>query len=183
MTTTLGVFDSKILPDGRHKKLLNLCEFPAGQKWNLLYRASEHGFSADDFHSKCDNHANTLTVIKTTNGNIFGGYTEQLWNHTIGYKTDKNAFIFSLVNIDRNPIKMKIKTPHYAIWCDVSYGPFFGHYDICILGGSNSNQNSLSDLGRSYQHPTYAQGTNEAKCFLAGSRNFRVSEIEVFNES
>jgi hypothetical protein len=107
--TALRIFNSKILPVGSHEKLVDLCDFPSGQKWNLLYRASEHGFSADNFHSKCDNHANTLTVIQSTNGKMSGGFTEQLWNSINGYKADKNAFIFSLVNKDKQPINMKVK--------------------------------------------------------------------------
>jgi hypothetical protein len=145
-----------------------------------LYRASEHGFSARNFHSKCDDHANTLTVIKTTNGYIFGGYTQQLWNSTGGYKTDNHAFIFSLVNKDNSPIKMKVKASEKAIGCASFHGPESGKLDIFIDKDSNSNEKSLSDLGQSYQHPKYQPGTNESHNFLAGSRKFKVAEIEVF---
>ena len=30
----------------------------------LLYRASEDGFGADAFHSKCDGKSNTMIIIK-----------------------------------------------------------------------------------------------------------------------
>ena len=40
--------------------------------------------------------------------------------------------------------------------------------------------NSLADLGGTYKHPQYAQGTNEAESFLAGSRQFQLDEIEVY---
>ena len=32
---------------------------------NLLYRASENGFSALEFHKRCDNVAGTITIIET----------------------------------------------------------------------------------------------------------------------
>jgi hypothetical protein len=44
-------------------------------------RAVDHfGLSRDSqFHGRCDGHANTLTVIVDTNGNIFGGFTPLTW--------------------------------------------------------------------------------------------------------
>ena len=42
--------------------------------------------------------------------------------------------------------------------------------------------NSYSKLGRSYSHPQYEEGTNEAETFLAGSFNFQLDEIEVYQE-
>ena len=44
----------------------------------LLYRASRDGWTASNFHSRCDNKGPTVTVIKSGNY-IFGGYTEQAW--------------------------------------------------------------------------------------------------------
>jgi hypothetical protein len=40
-----------------------------------LWRGSRDGFGKHDFHSRCDGHPNTLTVILDTDGNIFGGFT------------------------------------------------------------------------------------------------------------
>ena len=39
----------------------------------LIYRASRDGFGADEFHSKCDGKRDTLSIIQTTNGYVFGG--------------------------------------------------------------------------------------------------------------
>ena len=52
--------------------LIHLCEFSQDQKWELLYRASENGFDSDAFSKECGERGNTLTIIKTTNGNVFG---------------------------------------------------------------------------------------------------------------
>ena len=41
----------------------------------LIYQATSDGFQASNFHAKADGIANTLTIVKTTNENIFGGYT------------------------------------------------------------------------------------------------------------
>jgi hypothetical protein len=164
------------------KQLMSLCEFPVRQKWDLIYRASQDGFEAVNFHSKCENKPNTLVIVKSTNGNVFGGYTEQTWNHTGNYKADPNSFIFSLINKLKKPIKMKW-SKNYGICCSSSHGPIFGGgHDLNIADNGNKNTNSSSNLGHSYSHPDYAYGSNEASSFLAGSSNFQVSEIEVFTK-
>lgn len=45
------------------------------------------------FSCKCDGVKNTLTVVKTTSGNVFGGFTEQPWNSDAKHVTDPNSFI------------------------------------------------------------------------------------------
>ena len=47
--------NSKILDEGKREKLMKCCDISAEKKLNLIYRASEHGFSAKDFHAMCDN--------------------------------------------------------------------------------------------------------------------------------
>ena len=49
-------------------------------KWKLIYRTSEHGYTANSFHEFCDNLKDpTLIVIKSSKGWIFGGYTTRSW--------------------------------------------------------------------------------------------------------
>jgi len=52
---------------------MTLIEFPSDQKWKLIYRASQDGFEASSFHSKCDSDPNTLVLIKSEIGNVLGG--------------------------------------------------------------------------------------------------------------
>ena len=49
-----------------------------GARFSLLFRASVHGKSPEDFHRCCDNKGATLLVIKT-GVYIFGGYTSKSW--------------------------------------------------------------------------------------------------------
>jgi hypothetical protein len=46
-----------------------------GKHFGILWRGSRDGFAANQFHRRCDGHANALTVILDTKGNIFGGFT------------------------------------------------------------------------------------------------------------
>ena len=60
-----------------------LREWVGNYKWRLLYRASEHEYSAKSFHECCNNNRPTLIVIKSSGGWIFGGYTTQSWSGSI----------------------------------------------------------------------------------------------------
>ena len=50
------------------------------REWKLIYRASEHDYTAQSFHEFCDNQGSTLVIIKSSEGWIFGGYTTQSWS-------------------------------------------------------------------------------------------------------
>ena len=78
-------------------------------------------------------------------------------------------------------MKIHPKKRQYAIYCHFECGPSFGGgVDICIANYANTTMNSYSQLGHTYLHPRYAFGTNEAKTFLAGSYQFQMDEIEVY---
>lgn len=183
LTHITSFFDSLILTPELSKDLVKLCKFTQNQKWKLVYRASTHGFKAKDFHSKCDGLTKTLTIIRTTQCFIFGGYTEAAWSQKGSYETDQNSFIFSLVNKDKKPMVLHCSESQYAISGNSSFGPTFGGgLDIYIADKSNLNLSNYSNLGFTYKHPQYVYGSDEAKSFLAGSYNFQTLEIEVFQK-
>jgi hypothetical protein len=176
---------SKILKDEQQcSELLKLCKFSSNDKWSLLYRGTRDGFGSSDFHSKCDGHANTLTILKAKESKfIFGGFTTTDWDSSSRWKSDPYAFIFSLTNRANKSIKMKIKLNehHRAIDCDARDGPTFG-CDIFIADNANTTNESHSNLGFTYKHPQYTLGTIEAQSFLAGSFHFQLDEIEVYQK-
>ena len=177
-------FKSSILKGQQPKDLIKLCEFDPNQKQKLLYRASQNGFSSNDFHSKCDGHANTLCIFKAKGSEfIFGTFTTAIWDSSFGYESDQNPFVFSLTNKDNKPCKMKKGANNYNY--DYSYRSYndfsFGNGDICIPANANTT-NCTSNLGNTFKHPQYAYGTNGAQTFLAGSQTFQLSEIEVYHK-
>jgi hypothetical protein len=184
----LNSFKGQILTDERQiTELIDLCEFSPNDKWSLLYLGTRDGFDSNDFHSKCDGHSNTLTLLKAKgSGFIFGGFTTVSWESPTDhkFKSDPNAFIFSLTNKDNQPVKIKIDPDEheYAIYCNSEYGPTFGEDDIHIADNSNTTMNSYSDLGWTYKHPQYEEGTIEAQTFLAGTDWFQLDEIEVYQK-
>ena len=181
-------FDSKILKRYQVIDLIKLCKFNAGDKWTLLYRGTRDGFGAHNFHSKCDYQSPTLTIIKAKeSGFIFGGYTEAAWKSFYGYQFDPNAFLFSLTNKEDKPCIMNVIHPTRAIYCSPNSGPIFGdgtYYftsdDLHIADNANTNENSSSRLGNSYICPEYEFSSIGAEYLLAGSKFFRLNEIEVY---
>jgi hypothetical protein len=176
-----------------------LIEFPPifgefrWHEFNLLWRGSRDGFGAGTFHSRCDGHQNTLTVILDTKGNIFGGYTPLSWEsrEKIGsgwnrYKADDTlrSWLFSLKNPHNvSPMKFALKSSgqRHTIYCGCSGGPEFGagcdgFGDLAIRDHCNTSNTSSTSLGRSYINNTNVEGHR----LLTGSSHFMVKEIEVF---
>ncbi len=117
-THSIDPFKSQILKDNQPFDLIKLCEFSLKDKWSLLYRGTRDGFAAANFHSKCDAHKNTLTIIKAHRTSyIFGGFTSSDWDSSSGCKIDPNAFLFSLTNKDNQPRKIKPIDTNCSIYC------------------------------------------------------------------
>jgi hypothetical protein len=167
--------DSTILDIELQRQLLKLCEFCPISKWKLKYRATIDGFTAFDFHGKCDGIDNTLTIIRTKSGKIFGGFTEKKWSSEKGYVNDPKAFIFSLINITGETYKaFCLRNGKRAIACDPESGPCFGE-DIVIKYHTN-----FSNFGTQYMFPDLMMNS-EFKTILAGSFFFDIEDIEIFS--
>jgi hypothetical protein len=173
-------FKSLILKDNQPSELIKLCGFSIKEKWTLLYRGTRDGFGARGFHSKCDNQKNTLTILKAHGSSYkFGGFTTVSWDSSGQYKSDPNAFLFSLTNKDNQPCKMRLIHTQYSIFCHSSHGPIFGGgNDLYICTNANTTAGSYSYLGHTYEHPEPSQGES----YLAGSAEFQLSEIEVYQK-
>ena len=102
-------------------------------------------------------------------------------------KKSESAFIFSLQNKDSlPPFKSSILKVEEAAVANRNHGALFGtgtvstDYDLFITGHPPTQQ-CYSDLGNAYKLPDgYEEGTDKARCLLAGSFKFTPNEIEVF---
>lgn len=179
----LKSFTGSTLIDERNAAILLSFLPPSPKGWECIYKGTKDGFNTNNFHGKCDNKGETVVVIQSDSGNIFGGYAPQPWGNTNQYTYDTKTFLFSLVNKNgKAPLKIGNNTNNkHSTYNASSYGPTFGGgHDIYICANSNTTKSSYSNLGHSFKLPKYAYGTNEAKNFLAGSYNFLTKEIEVF---
>ena len=98
-------FNSEIVTKNEHRELLLRWLPPKDtqkrqRRLRLLFRASQDGFMAETFHSKCDNKGPTITIVQSGD-NIFGGFTEESWGSKyssivrfmeteLSYKSDRN---------------------------------------------------------------------------------------------
>lgn len=150
----------------------------------LIYRATRDGFTREAFHDKCDNKANTISIIKNNLNYVFGGYTSSVWNTSDTYVSDANAFIFSLRrNGESKNEKFSIKIPEYAIFRYAKHCiRFGGGADIFICNNSNTAIGSYTNFGHSYELPKVIPNVNEKTIiYLTGNINgWLTTEIEVY---
>ena len=151
--------------------------------FNLVYRASQDGDRAADFHRKCDKIGPNLVIIKTRKGNVFGGFTFKNWEHmprdiddqrpNLGSASrDSRAFGF---NVNSQKIYNNEKPNEFAIWCNKNYGPTFKNnlfqiFDSCLKKGGYCSVRNNSHFGGQLHDYEIA----------GGESRFRVEELEVF---
>ena len=176
----LKKFNSKILTEIDELNLIakglvknnmeNLKKLKIGYK--LIYRASEDGDDAENFHQKCDNISGTLTVIKTKDDWIFGGYTLATWNtKSEEGKKDLNSFVFS-INLEK--LYYVSEQKKNCIYCDINKGPsFIGMFSVeeSMLNMANK----VSPWGvQCYDGESLPYEIN------GGKKEFYIEELEVF---
>jgi hypothetical protein len=176
-----GRFDSLIVPE--FPTLFN--DF-AGAAFELLYRGSRDGFGAPEFHARCDGHARTVTLIRTTREFVFGGYTPCKWESgpPLGkFIADDGlrSFLFTVRNPHgTNPRKFPLKADRRskAIFVDPGCGPTFGGgAEISVVSDCDKKgASSTKGFGNAYTNDTGIDG----KAFFTGEPSFVVKEIEIF---
>ncbi len=69
-------------------------------------RGSVHGFKGTVFMDKCKNKGKTVTIVKSTEGRVFGGYTDLDFSGSGTFVSgNKNSFLFAF--LDNKIIKCK----------------------------------------------------------------------------
>ena len=136
-----------------------------------LFDSSSNGDSAFTFHNLCDYKKNTISLVETTSGHRFGGYTSECFESPNLYfdKKDNLSFVFSL---DKMRIYDVIKGK-YAISCDKKYGPYFRDDQICVVDEFFSNESGTCIKGK---------GFNTTKNYELnfGKKYFKIKRLQVF---
>jgi len=138
------------------------------QLGGLLYQATKDGSSSSNFHSRCDNRGTTVVIVETTAGNVFGGFTDQVWNSG-GWSTSTISFLFQL----RPAMKRyNEKNGNYATYRHSSYGPVIGNGDDLLIAlNCLFYATSYNIGGNAYDFRTYALN--------GGEKIFRVQDYVV----
>ena len=157
----------------------------------LIYRASEHGWKAEDFHRMCDDQGATLIVVKDVQGYVFGGYTATPWSIDGNSYPSPCGFMYSLrSHAGAGPTLLPLKDPDEshlgknAVFHHRNFGPTFGSCDLVIKSYASTNSagipsgaKSYTSLGEYYACPVGQDG----QTFLTGARHFQAAEVEAFH--
>ena len=138
----------------------------------LIYKATRDGDSASKYHQYCDNKNPLITLIKTKKNKRFGHYMEQKVNASnCSYTKDEKAFFFSLDKMK----KYDNKTPEYAMYYSISYGPCFGRGCDLYLNDKFLSRNDNHERNASYY--TY-DVPNDVE--FTGESRFGVDQVEAY---
>ncbi len=137
------------------------------KKIDLLLNSNIDGNSIKTILKKCDGKYPTLSIIRTSKGYMFGGYTEQIWKQ--GGSEDTNAFVFSI----NNEKKYNIKKPENATCLVENSFWRFGYSAIVITENCTQAFNNYVDNG------TY--DIEEKFELNGGESNFNVKSFEIYH--
>ena len=88
--------------------LIKLLEDGVSGDLELLYRGSRDGWKGEYFHSKCDDKSATITVIWSSGGFIFGGFSDKSWTSIHKWCKSDKYLLFSLNIISKEVGTTKI---------------------------------------------------------------------------
>lgn len=193
-------YESEILTEQSHVD--QLVAWLQLEKADLIYRGSRDGFTAQAFHNACDNASQTVVVLKSADGLIFGGFANAPWgnatsasarsqfrhahfkvknpstspNPFYGSSTQsQQAFLFSLRNsYAMAPWQIFCQTPGaHALQRQPNLGPCFSQ-DLVVQMANGAAKCLL----QSYHYR--GSGRQTAPMFVRGSHQVALTDIEVF---
>ena len=138
--------------------------------YTLIYKATRDGDKSEIFHTMCDTYQNTVVLIKTSKGRIFGGFTHEKWEGEDINKIDNRAFLFS---VDRQKV-YTVQKNEEAIGCYKLNGPDFCGWQIVVHDNFLSNKQCYTgEKGVNFN-------TDEDYELNGGEKYFGIDELEVF---
>jgi hypothetical protein len=184
----MNIFDKSSLLTVELQKKISIWIESEGKEsgnWKLAWKGSRDGFSAKQFHQLCDSKGESVTVIKSTSGHLFGGYSSISWESPTNGETKNapNSFIYTLSNPHGiAPSKFPLRFPQ-AVRITKKHGPIFGARpylgvgiwcDIIIRDNCNTAENSI------FFPSSYLDTTTKGDKLFTGAKTFQVADIEVF---
>ena len=167
--------ESKIIKDNEDKNFLINCLDNKKIVTKLIYSATMDGDTIDAFNKKCDGKSNTLSIIKTDNGKIIGGYFKKAFSVKENYY-DPDCFLFSLnykekYNVDPNG--------EYKNYSFKGTGSSSSIIDFGIGSSIHITKNCLNSESNYYRgiNGTFKFPNNR---ITNSDRHFKVIEFEVY---
>jgi hypothetical protein len=143
-------------------------------RFQRIYDAATDGWGAKDFHKCCDKKGWTLTVVETTKGFIFGGFTTTEWESQFPgvEKPSLHSFLFSVNYGSKYMITGGDKS---AISCNSDFCALFGTEgnELVIWSDSNCNTDSYC-LAKSSSFNLPASKGKEGPSMNGGEEDFKL---------
>ena len=174
ITTNEINIDSKIVTNFdmiKIQKWLN-DSFKIINKYELIYRATQHGDTKSILFQKCKNNANLLWIMKNkSNNNIFGCFNSIPIKSDCSYSKDTKCFLFSLNKNKKYSPNLQVEKNLYH--CS-SHVIEFGHGNVweMSIGEKFLSSNSVNFKNGSVFNHRNEISDNNSKISL--------SELEVF---
>jgi len=145
--------------------------------WKLLYKWTRDPKTNEAWHRACNGKGPTVTIIRTKDGHVFGGFSQITWSAPAGQawesKESKLSFIFSLTDgKNRQPYQcLPFQNYKDAIClCESNngFGWGYGGSDLWVYPGNVSTPVS-TNLNSTYKLP---EGFTNSKTFFNWFREF-----------
>ena len=138
---------------------------------DLLFCSDLDGDNILTYHNKCDKIPNTLTIIKTKDNFIFGGFTTNFFESSpYTWKEDENSFIFS-INLKK---KFYPKDKKKSILSVKYMGPTFGDgYDVYLHDKFLSEEQKYYNIKDNTYNLKKYELTN-------GNKSYIINKVEVW---
>ena len=143
--------------------------------------ASSKQCSIKIIHTACDGKGATITIVRSTNGYIFGGYNPVSWSSPDSFtsETAPGAFLFSLTNpAGTDPVKYLLEDPtKAAVRSHRKFGPMFGdrpgHVDLCCSFWDGISCTAFPS--------SYVDTTGRGNATFTGAYSFTTEKMEVWS--
>ena len=94
----------------------------AGRELALAYRATEHGWSALQFHERCNMKGPCVIYAVTSSGARFGGFNSEGFRSSNDYSPSSKAFLFCWPQSEEDPVILR-KARHVFTTDDCPFAP------------------------------------------------------------
>lgn len=143
-----------------------------------IYSSKLNGDKAGQFHKHCDSKGPTLTIIRDSDKNIFGGYTNISWSSPRTSSSETGDFEAFLFSVNKSRIVQHNGLPESTcITSNRLNGPIFGDDDLVISDECSRNYDSWNFMKNSF-------GKNDddltTSYLTSGKIEFKVELYEVF---
>jgi len=147
-------------------------------KTTLIYRGTRDGLNGASFGRLCANKGPTLSLMRSTRKNIFGGFTPVPWslNNSHGEDPSLESFLFLLKNPwNGGPLKFPLISKSNAVYSGVNEGPSFNfaHLRIYLPNANYCHTNG-------YYNFSSAPSAYHSCSLMDGGCSISIEEIEVY---